>query len=831
MTRIAPYVLAAATLCFIFAAPATSSAQSAPDKARAAAKQASDLYSKKKWSMCQQMYMQAYGHDGSHADYLYGAARCAHLGNNVPIAKQLYALFVKKAPNHSSAPYAKKLLAKLEKGASAPPPVAEPVPPKPAQTKPAQTKPAPAPGAKPAAAAKPAPAAKPAAAAKPEPVKKAESKPAAPASNTAAAKPAADVPAAKKDDATNKAVGAAAGAAAGAAVNKTASAAAKGADGGKDAAKAGAKDGASKTTAKLMGNPKTGGDAKSLDVAMTPGKGANLTKKGVGIAPKGTAKGGKKKAKKKLAAKSKRTPLHKRRFIEGELANVGASGLVPWQNRFGLVIGPQRLGQIFYLEVRPAINYTTMLGERDFTMSFALPVRLELLDTRPDRGWTSEAGRKRIGTIRAEDWDQWQDYARIIRYINFGGKEEHLYFDVNGFKASSIGHGTVMKRYNPNLNLNRRRVSAELDAFFDYGGFEIFANDITGPNIVSALAFVKPLSVIDRSNYFLRSFSVGATFTVDRQAPMRNKLDFDDADLDGKYETEIAVNQSNFNPETINTQVVSYGTSIEAKLVDTDQIDWKVYFDWSFLETGLPTDQDYMFWDKESIGTKAIRSSGKAWGNLLRLNLGKDPVHALRIRLELRQYDNNYLPSYFDTMYEIQRIQFQQHPCPTIAKGAYPLANNTKQQCVLGRNPNGEPVMGAYFEASWRASHYWAMAIGLEVNDRQGPSGLGSDNNFFFHLEMPHVGPFQWLLTYHRRSRSSIGDLFDFGGNPADEGVIGGNDIFIAKGRWRFSDMIFFNGEILTPFGIGPDSLFRNAIEINVNAEFGFGYGPNKEDD
>ena len=29
----------------------------------------------------------------------------------------------------------------------------------------------------------------------------------------------------------------------------------------------------------------------------------------------------------------------------------------------------------------------------------------------------------------------------------------------------------------------------------------------------------------------------------------------------------------------------------------------------------------------------------------------------------------------------------------------------------------------------------------------------------------------------------------------------------------------------MTPFGIGPDSLFRNTVTFNLNAEFGFSYG------
>ena len=61
-------------------------------------------------------------------------------------------------------------------------------------------------------------------------------------------------------------------------------------------------------------------------------------------------------------------------------------------------------------------------------------------------------------------------------------------------------------------------------------------NDITRPNVMGALGFLKPLSIIDRSNYLLRSFSVGLTAVTDFKAPVRNALDRDDIDNDGRRE-------------------------------------------------------------------------------------------------------------------------------------------------------------------------------------------------------------------------------------------------------------------------------------------------------
>ena len=511
-----------------------------------------------------------------------------------------------------------------------------------------------------------------------------------------------------------------------------------------------------------------------------------------------------------MPAKGKRQDRDQRRFIEGELANVGATGLTPWQNRFGLVVGPELLGPIYYAVIRPEINYTREIADKELSLSFQVPIRLQLLDTRPqdDRF----AG---LGSLRKQDWDEPSDFARVISYISYGGKEEHIYLDINQFKASSIGHGTVVKRYNPNLNFNSRRVSFEFDAFGDFGGVETYLNDVTGPNVMGALAFVKPLSFINRKNYFLRSFSIGATVAADIDAPLRNLVDSDDADDDGKRDTELSINQKTFQPNYVATEVVSYGSSVEAKFVDTDAVDWKSYVDLSFLESGVPTD-DPSKPQLSNIPTRAVRSSGLSWGHLLRLNLDRrgeshDPRHALRFRLELRQFDPNYLPSYFDTLYEVQRVQYVAGK----TTGSVDLANRTKLQAVLGRDASGPQAKGFFFEASWKAADWFAFAVALEMNDRT------PDNNWFIHFEVPNFYGIQFLATYHRRTARDLSELFSVG--------FGNNDVLIVKGRYRISNALAVNAEAFTPFGIGPDSLFRNTLQFNVNAEIGFNYGQGKK--
>jgi hypothetical protein len=334
---------------------------------------------------------------------------------------------------------------------------------------------------------------------------------------------------------------------------------------------------------------------------------------------------------------------------------------------------------------------------------------------------------------------------------------------------------------------------------------ESYVNDIIAPNVLGALVFVKPLSFLNRESFVLRSFSVGFTWVADTDAPLRNQLDDFDVDNDGRRFNEIQVDQETFQPVYAPSKVYAYGLDVEFKVVDTRELDWKVYFDYSVIETGIPTDPADST-NTENIPTKGIRAKGFTWGSLFRSNLGTETVHALRFRTEFRQYDPNYLPSYFDTLYEVQRVQYFN----TKAQASSDLANQTKLQKVLGRTPDGSLVQGLYFEGTWRIGNIMALSLGLEVNTKT------ADDSLYVHMEFPKVGDWQFFASYQRRSAAGFSELFTSGFRDMD--------MLMLKTRYGLFEFLHFNIEAMTPFGIGPESLFRNTLLVNMNAEIGFDY-------
>jgi hypothetical protein len=512
-------------------------------------------------------------------------------------------------------------------------------------------------------------------------------------------------------------------------------------------------------------------------------------------------------------------------FKKGELAAVGALGLVPWDNRAGLLTQIERFRELFYLAFIPTVNVklpieSDVIEDTNLTMSFGVPLRFQLLDT------TGQTNEQRFGDafkFRTEDWDWWEDYFKIIRFITLGRKEDHVYLNINQFRSATLGHGTIMKRYNPNLSIDVTRVSLEFDGFSDWVGGELFLNSIPIPNQLGGLLFVKPLSFADRDNYILRSVSIGAQVMADWDAPIVNKLDVADEDKDGRR-GEILIGGPNRQPQYFSAGAVAYGLDGEVKFYKSPDksVDIKAYFDWSRLRGEVP--RDCASWKEqdprcpalfpetndpvtlvdlpEHVETREVTSDGLSVGLLGRFTLGDDKDHAIRVRTEFRGYAGNYLPSYFDTLYQVHRLQY--------ATSREPLAQNPahmpKLRKVLERDGQ-QSAFGFYTELSYAYWNWFEAAFGMEFNT------LTDDNSLFFHIGVPRWKFISFFATFHQRN-AAFKDLLQTLRNT----------VFIAEARFFVLPFLYLRGDLITPFGFGEDNEFQQVFDLNVAVEISFGW-------
>ena len=516
----------------------------------------------------------------------------------------------------------------------------------------------------------------------------------------------------------------------------------------------------------------------------------------------------------KIDPVSDRTPTW---FKKGYLTSVGSTGMLPWANRFGISTGIERLGDVFYIGATPTLNHVTVLGERELRVSLGVPLRFELMDSRQE----STADKfSQLGRFRAEDWDSVGDFAKLIRFVTYGRKEDKLYVNLNAFTTATIGHGTIVDRYNPNLSIDTQRVSLEFDGFTDYFGVQSYLDHIAGPSVVGGLVFLKPLSLFDRSNYVLRSFSLGFTFMADLDAPVVNKLDTQDRDRDGRR-GELLLGGEHSTPQYFSSPTYAYGIDAELKVYKSPDktVDIKTYVDLSFLSGEVPRACgqwaledpacDALFNSDpvtiqplpESLETRRVTSAGFSAGFLGRFTLGEDRQHAVRARLEGRAYAGNYLPTYFDTFYRVQRVQY----ATSSDASAQNPANQTKIRRILERDSS--TIYGVRAEFSYALWGSFETGFGLELNTQT------DDNGWYVHLGVPRNDYFSFLLTYRKRANATK-DFFAFDKNA----------VLLAQGRAFILPFLHATAEVVTPFGYGDDNRFEQLFDITAGLELSFAY-------
>jgi len=443
----------------------------------------------------------------------------------------------------------------------------------------------------------------------------------------------------------------------------------------------------------------------------------------------------------------------------------------------GVSLGMDRVDLAYYAVVEPLVDLRFLDGKLGFGLG--VPLHVEVVDFA--RGADGQPVLfARAGRLRTDDWRSLHDFGRVLKYLTYGRKEDALYVNAGQRYASSIGHGALQRRYAPNLDIHYPRASAEVDAYNEYAGFELFTNDVLEFNQLAGLAFVKPLAPFVKDNAVLRSLSIGVSAALDWKAPWKLELDSITGQRvlggDGRL-------RSSARAATL------FGIDAELKVVKTAQIDLKPYVDYSFLAGG---------------------DGGLTVGVLGRFNAGRHPVHAFRVVAELRALGSRYAPSWFDTFYEVERFMYRAPPVGTPGSGGAGAV--TKLDAVL-TDGLGQRV-GYYAEASWGIPGKVGLTLAFEG------TSTAPEKNLVAHLELPLFDFVQLFASYYKRG------LTDFAGLAAlDE-----KTVVYAGARLMLLPILYINGRFYKTFRMDADLLrYDNQVGFAVDVELGYEFGHRRE--
>lgn len=461
-------------------------------------------------------------------------------------------------------------------------------------------------------------------------------------------------------------------------------------------------------------------------------------------------------------------------FVKGELSvYLGSDRLVVKNNRIGLSAGLDRFETAFYVLLEPLVDLRFFEGK--LGLGFGVPLRLELVNFATDESGSPLLTR-RLGRLRTEDWDSVHDFGRVLKYVTWGRKEDPLYISAGQRYASTVGHGALVRRYAPNIDIDYPRASAQVDAYNDFGGFELFTNDLLEWNTLAGIAFIKPLSFFKSENLLAKTLSVGVSGATDWRAPYQLTTD-----------PTTGLRQINSQGRLLSSArpVGLIGVDAEVKVLKTGNVDLKPYVDYSMLIGG---------------------DGGFTAGLLGRFNVGTDIVNAFRVVGEFRVLGSRYMPSYFDTFYEIERFIFASEEVP----GQASRNALTRQQVVMDRGLGQR--LGYYVEASWGIPGKVGLTLAAE-----GVSNL-PNTNLIAHLEVPVLDFFQVFGSYYKRGITSAAAIFRIDPQTPDT-------VFYAGARLKILPFLFVNGRAYQTFRLNPelrryDSQLGFVVDVEIGYEF-----------
>ncbi len=496
-----------------------------------------------------------------------------------------------------------------------------------------------------------------------------------------------------------------------------------------------------------------------------------------------------------------------KRFWKGEVANIGANEIISPYNSAGLAAGVKLMDDALYLVITPkfSMHFDKLIKEPvsekelDLIFGFHVPLNVRLVNT--DINNNDHSVR-----FRSEDWDEWQDYLKILRYFQIGTSEDNLYLSIGSNFAQTIGHGTILKRYIPNHDSTFSTMSAKLNWYFDYGGFEALLGDVARGNIFGGIVFLKPFSAI--GNYHARSVSFGYSFVGDRNAPTKLKYekyyDYDPDDyINGKDSRLPRISVDSKGRPIVEDDEFLYmqGIDFELKLFKNEKVDIKTFADYSWFKT------DFV-------------KGGFTFGLLGRFNLDEKNQHAIRVQLEGRAHHDSYLPSFFDTFYDVERMEMMTN---IYGKSNFQPDGRSKYWHLM--NDSDDKFVGSFYgELSYSFRTWIALSLGYEK--------LPDSSSLFAHLELPDLWIVKMMVSYYKRGFGSAKELFsDSHVSSLFRGVIRLQILpFLYINGYAGKHWTFWNAKNPRPHD-NLEGHYISSWDLGADVEFGWEWGRSGRED
>lgn len=283
------------------------------------------------------------------------------------------------------------------------------------------------------------------------------------------------------------------------------------------------------------------------------------------------------------------------------------------------------------------------------------------------------------GKLRKENFNEFSDYLSIIRYVRYGMKNEPVYIKLGALDYHTIGHGTIMNRYNNSPSFDTRKIGLAADIDFGKFGFESIYGTFGEGGIFGLRGYFRPLQFSTSTDLpILRNIELGATFATDF-----NKYA---GVLGGNYN----LTEDKFEITQDNGALTIIGVDIGFPVIKSSLVTLTLYADYNkIIDFGSGTATGIKF-DLEGLGLVSATA-----------------------KMERRFNGEKYIPSYFNSFYELERFRVDKANAP------YPFHSKVQQLAVLT-----DPDNGWFGELGIRVLNTFDIIGSYQRLDKDSKSGI-----------------------------------------------------------------------------------------------------------
>lgn len=280
------------------------------------------------------------------------------------------------------------------------------------------------------------------------------------------------------------------------------------------------------------------------------------------------------------------------------------------------------------------------------------------------------------GKLRTEEFNETSDYLSIIRYIRYGLKNDPVFIKLGALDYYTLGHGTIMLHYNNSPTYDARRIGLVTDIDFGRFGFESLYGNFAETGVFGMRGYVRPLQFSSAAEIpIISNLEFGASYVTDF-----NKY----ARVDSGYFDHLG----NFKIVKDGGALTILGLDIGLPIIKSSVTTVTLYIDYNKIinfGSGVATGVKFDF---EGLGLLSVSA-----------------------RLERRFNNGKYLPSYFNSLYEIERFESDSSK-KTYSSKSLELANIT------------ENTNGFYGDLFVRALNLFDIYGGYQRLDKNSKSGI-----------------------------------------------------------------------------------------------------------